>query len=593
MQKSENILKPSILQFVESATAPSQAATGDSALSRTSGHPASKTSHSEAEIGRTDGELEFDMDQRDVSPPSLLASLTAKTRLIISLRIDKSRLALSCEPDNQVLADLAWDSGGFNLQCKPKAESIVGSVQVSSVAFHLYREIYQTRHVFVSGQLADLTASVVFRQGLRLPVLEAIVYTKVSADLNIKLLRQWFAFNSVWIERLSPIAKPPVSGASGVSNPAKPALPSRESTSSIFNRSRIGKIGKHVVMCLRLHEVALKANLDVSKVDVVIPIIDVRLAANDNMQRLSVAMDGLTMVGTKTISGKMINDGITFVAERKRIIRDDDYVTVMKLLIDSKDTVAELACIQQQVLGLQFVVLFLVTAQLAILTSLSLSISPTIVELQDDWQIQMKDGAPAEQKMGLAFKINLGHVNVMFAMLSLNALLDEAHSFLRRIEDEKREAEHSSAAYRHHLATKPKNAITAVAETVQKSRPAQLTCGMTGLSIDQRLTIETRRINLAIQATNEEKIYVFRLTPVQAKYRKIGDARHLEAEVETVRLTRDKAKDTAMLRDMKSVGEWLENKTGVTREEILSLPFIVSLRKASLLSVLIIACRQS
>lgn len=188
----------------------------------------------------------------------------------------------------------------------------------------------------------------------------------------------------------------------------------------------------------------------------------------------------------------------------------------------------------------------------------------------------MKDGAPAEQKMGLAFKVDLGHVNVMFAMLSLNALLDESHSFLRRIEDEKREAEHSSAAYRHHLANKPRNAITAVAETVQKSRPALLTCAPADLSIIQRLIVETRRINLAIQATNEEKIYVFRLTPVQAKYRKTGDARHLEAQVETVRLTRDKAKDSAMLSDMKSVGEWLGNKTGVSREEILSLPFIVS-----------------
>jgi hypothetical protein len=120
-----------------------------------------------------------------------------------------------------------------------------------------------------------------------------------------------------------------------------------------MNRARLGKIGKHVVMCLRLHQVALKANLDVSKVDVIIPMIDVRLAANDTLQRLSVAVNGLKMIGTKTISGKMINDGITFVAERKRLIRDDELVTVMTILIDMKDTVAELACIQQQVLGLQ------------------------------------------------------------------------------------------------------------------------------------------------------------------------------------------------------------------------------------------------
>jgi hypothetical protein len=346
VQKSENILKPSILQFVESATSPSQA-TPDAASLQSTPLPTSEDSPSQT---NTDGlDSLSDAGNEPVgTPPSMLASLTAKTRLIISLRIDKSRLALSCEPDNQVLADLAWDSGGFNLQCKPRAKTVVASVQVSSVAFHLYREIYQTRHVFVSGQLMDLTASVVFRQGARLPVLEAIVYTKVSADLNIKLLRQWFAFNSVWIERLSPIAKP----ATVVDAAPVPSLVANE-TRATFNRARCGKIGKHVVMCLRVQQVALKANLDVSKVDMVIPMIDVRLAANDALQRLSVAIDGLKMIGTKTISGKIINDGITFVAERKRVTRDDEFMTVMTILIDMKDTVAELACIQQQVLGLQ------------------------------------------------------------------------------------------------------------------------------------------------------------------------------------------------------------------------------------------------
>lgn len=277
-----------------------------------------------------------------VTSPSVLAGLTAKTRLVVSLRIDKSRLALSCEPDNPVLADLAWDSGGFTFQCKPKAKTIVASVQVSSVAFHLYREIYTTKHVFVSGKLAELTASAVLRDGSRLPVLEVLVYSKVSADFNIKLLRQWFAFNSVWIERLSPITKTPTAVA-----PAPAPLP------VVANRDGMRKIGKQVVVCLRFHQVALKANLDVSKVDVVIPLINARLAANDTLQRISVTMDGLNMFGTKTISGKIVNDGITFMAERKRILREDKQVTVMKIGIDSKDTVAELACIDQQVFGLQ------------------------------------------------------------------------------------------------------------------------------------------------------------------------------------------------------------------------------------------------
>jgi hypothetical protein len=338
------------LQFVESATAPTRATS--ELLAEARGVEQATEQGSKSSISVRDGKQSDSKEQQAVRPPSVLASLTATTRLVVSLRIDKSRLALSCEPDNQVLADLAWDSGGFNFQCKPKAKTVVASVQVSSVAFHLYREIYTTKHVFVSGKLAELTASAVFRDGSRIPVLEVLVYTKVSADLNVKLLRQWFAFNSVWIERLSPITK---TSSLAVAPLAKSAPPAPDQSPAAFTRGGIRKIGKHVVVCVRLHEVALKANLDVSKVDIVIPVINARLAANDTLQRISVAMDGLNMVGTKTISGKVVNDGIVFIAERKRILRADEQVTVMKIGIDSKDTVAELACLDQQVFGLQSV----------------------------------------------------------------------------------------------------------------------------------------------------------------------------------------------------------------------------------------------
>ncbi|KAJ9104947.1 hypothetical protein QFC19_003742 [Naganishia cerealis] len=561
IQRSENILKPSILQFVESATEPGRNMTAIPVASIQTGPSDSLPVIREREESPNQRrasiqEADSSLGHQAISP---LAGLTAKTRLIISLRIDKSRLALSCEPDNQVVADLAWDSGGFNLQCQPRAETIAATMQISSVSFHLYREIYQMRHTFVSGALAGLTGTFVLRDGQPLPAVEAMIYTKVSADLNIKLLRQWFAFNSVWIARLSPMTRTTAADASGsVSLPARPPCEPDQQRSPLIHRTgRLGKIGRHVIICVRLHQVSLRANLDVSKVDIEIPVIDGRLAANDTIQRLLVDLGSLKMIGTRTVSGRVINDGIRFVAERKKILEDTSYVTVMELRIDAKDTLAELACIEQHVLGLH--------------------IYPTVVELHDDCLMGLEKGACTMRKMGLAFKINLGQVDMMFAMLSLNALLDEFHSFLRRIDDEKTEAEHGSAAYRHHLANKPKNAIAAVAETMQKSRLTEMPAGATDLHIEQRLVLVTQRANLAIQATNEEKIYVVRLTPVHAKYRKTGHDRHLEAEVESVRLSRDRPKDITMLKDMKSVGEWLHNKTGVTREELVSLPFITIL----------------
>jgi len=312
------------------------------------------TLEEEAEI-RKESIPEANVPAVNQAVPPALAGFTAKTRLIFSLRIDKSRLTLSCEPDNQVVAKLAWDSGGFNLQCKPKAEIITATMQVSSVSFHLCREIYQVRHTFVSGALADLTATFVLREGSVLPMLQAMIYTKVSADLNIKLLRQWFAFNSVWIARLSPLARAiPAEDSSTIKLPARsPCAPGQGQTSQFRRTGPLGKIGRHVVVGLRLHEVTLRANLDVSKVDIEIPLIDGRLAANDTLQRLLVDLGGFNMIGTHTVSGKIINEGIRFVAERKRVLEDTSYVTVMKLRIDAQDTLAELACIDQHVLGLQ------------------------------------------------------------------------------------------------------------------------------------------------------------------------------------------------------------------------------------------------
>lgn len=79
------------------------------------------------------------------------SSDSSSMRISFSLRIDQSKLELTCKPDVNVIAALQWESGGFVLNVSPGARNVTFSGSVGGLTIGL-------RHGFLSEDCVSLDA---------------------------------------------------------------------------------------------------------------------------------------------------------------------------------------------------------------------------------------------------------------------------------------------------------------------------------------------------------------------------------------------------------------------------------------------------
>ncbi|GJN87915.1 hypothetical protein Rhopal_000870-T1 [Rhodotorula paludigena] len=203
IHKSHNTLYPSLLPFVSSVVqhikdrslpSASVGASPTSALSpvlEQSDHPSPAAA---ASSGST------------ASPTKSLGHL----RLTISLRIDQSKLDISCLPAAEVTAWLTWESGGFFFATTPESKGFTFAVSVDGVAAGL-------RHLFspedcLSASAKGLAASLSLGQlDAAGPRLLSIVVDlpDVSAGMNFRHLQDWLCLKAVWLDRIDLGTSPP------------------------------------------------------------------------------------------------------------------------------------------------------------------------------------------------------------------------------------------------------------------------------------------------------------------------------------------------------------------------------------------------
>ena len=136
-----------------------------------------------------------------------------RMRIGVSLKVDKSRLEISCLPAAEVTARLTWESGGFLVTISPEKRGIEFALTVDGVAAGL-------RHSFspedcLSAEAKGIAASVSFHGGDTTrgesSTLSAVVdLPDVSAETSFRHLQDWLCFKSVWLDRmdLGPAAAP-------------------------------------------------------------------------------------------------------------------------------------------------------------------------------------------------------------------------------------------------------------------------------------------------------------------------------------------------------------------------------------------------
>lgn len=124
-------------------------------------------------------------------------------QIIFSLRIDQSKLELTCQPDANVIAGAHWDSGGFVLNVSPGFRQVAFTGSVGGLSIGL-------KHGFLSEDCVHLNANnlsfniTITESGYggMQKTLSAVMDTEFTGGVRFSRLQDILCFKAVWLDRI-------------------------------------------------------------------------------------------------------------------------------------------------------------------------------------------------------------------------------------------------------------------------------------------------------------------------------------------------------------------------------------------------------
>lgn len=240
--------------------------------------------------------------------PSTLEDRLPEIRWELALRIDQSRMRLTCMPDSPVLAGLAWQSGGITAQYCPSRRRLVGTIAVSGVSFDIRHEWLKDQEC-VAGRVTNMTGSMTWDKetATRPATLSVVIETEMSAEMKLARIQDLLCFKAVWVDSLAPV--PPNIAAKAESERIRPvpsicAPPLIEPTSA-----------RHLIL-FRIRRIELKADINVSQICFTLEPLAVRLAKTAKEERIGGEIGRLIITANGIITGSVHGDRIVLAAKR-------------------------------------------------------------------------------------------------------------------------------------------------------------------------------------------------------------------------------------------------------------------------------------
>ena len=188
VHSSNNILRPTLLPFITELVERVEARMRKASLQVL-----------EPPIGMTPlSSMSSTFKERSPPPKSSL-------HVCFGLRIDRSKLELTCQPDVNVVAGLHWESGGFVVNISPGAKKVALSGSVGGLTIGL-------KHGFLSEDcvrldMRNLTFSVSFAKAIPssqapLSSISVVLDTEILGGVRFSRLQDILCFKAVWLDHI-------------------------------------------------------------------------------------------------------------------------------------------------------------------------------------------------------------------------------------------------------------------------------------------------------------------------------------------------------------------------------------------------------
>ncbi len=304
IHSSENTLRPSLLPFLTELMTKIENHMRTSTPRNPPASPSSKVSGLLPVIPPTP-------DEPSVRAPDPVSSM----KISFSLRIDQSKLLLTCRPDANVIAGLHWDSGGLVVNIAPGARRVYFTGTVGGLTITL-------KHGFLSEDCVKLDArnlnfSMAFAKlqpedGRVMSSISVVLDTEFAGSLRFSRFQDVLCFKAVWLDRipafssgssLTPTERPFPFNATPVTNPPTSTV-KQELTTAVL---------------VRLRRVELEVDLgqSISAVKLSLDSMLVRTKITETLSELSLGIGHFAIVATGNLAGQVEMPDFQFQTVRR------------------------------------------------------------------------------------------------------------------------------------------------------------------------------------------------------------------------------------------------------------------------------------
>ncbi|KAL5523541.1 hypothetical protein ACEPAG_7714 [Sanghuangporus baumii] len=440
VHSSRNALRPLVLSFVSGVVRNVEDRMKQA--SRVLPRPPFSTRHSTST---------FTIGESDAGSPRSEEPIVSGLQVLVSLRIDKSRLELTCRPDVNVIAGITWESGGFILNVGPGAKGVSISASIEGLSVGL-------KHGFLSDDSAHFDArnlifSINFSKstlasGHFINSISVVVDTELSGGLRFSRFQDLLCFKAVWLDHI-----PVIKGDSSESA----ISPSR--LSAVSSLEQTPKQGFDTALVIHVRHIALEVDLGQSICSVTLDLQKAlnRIRLTSTRSELFVSFARVDMQARGNLSGRLSMPDFVFRTVRMRQASGVDKQSLNRIL--------ELN-LTSGTLDIQL--------QSDWLWLLQYRADPLEARIYDDWTVDSSSDGVKNRQLHLYSSVSGTKVIAMMTIMAIPKLMMYGGKLRSSLEVQRDGASRESSAFRSTRLPKPENALSEVANAMFRSARSKL-----------------------------------------------------------------------------------------------------------------------
>ncbi|KAH7874742.1 uncharacterized protein C8R40DRAFT_1171340 [Lentinula edodes] len=376
--------------------------------------------------------------QTEVTP---VPNATSTLRMSFSLRIDQSRLELTCLPDVNVVAAVNWDSGGFMVNVLPGSRDVTFTGVVGGLTIGL-------KHGFLSEDCLKLDArNLAFSVALGKPCFQdrpmltsisLVVDTEFLGAVRFSRLQDILCFKAVWLDRI------PVFNTHNDNDDLSKIKPNHAPPTTPNNKPEFD-----IAILVRIRRIKLEVDLgqSISTVTLHLENSNLRTKLTQSFHELSIRVGHLAITAKGNVAGYANVPNCVFQTIQwvgKPPVEDGTRDRMLELRMMSGPLIVMLESDYQKLLHYRA--------------------EPLEVDILDDWSIPKS--SQTDRPLRLSFTVKSKEVVAIATVGTIPKLLAYANKFKANLEAQREGASRESNTFRISRAPKPDNPLSAVAEAM-------------------------------------------------------------------------------------------------------------------------------